>query len=325
MDHSNIIYNGHDMPSSERVVVTGGAGYIGSTLVPMLLHEGYHVTVYDCFLWGISPLLPCAGHPNLTIVKGNILNTNDLAKVIENATAVIHLAAIVGYPACDNDPELAHEVNVQGTKNVANALRPGQKLIYASTGSCYGAVSDICSEETPISPLTLYGNTKAGGEAAAIAVGAVALRLATVFGLSPRLRLDLLINDLLYRALTKKHFSLYEGNFKRTFLHAKDAARGFIFALKNYQRMKGQAYNVGDEKMNMTKLQAALLIQSRVPACEITETEGEDKDKRDYEVSYRKIRKLGYESQITVQEGIDDLLKALPYLTSYEAAKCRNA
>ncbi|KAL3859918.1 hypothetical protein ACJMK2_010101 [Sinanodonta woodiana] len=295
--------------ATKRVLITGGVGYLGCTLTPLLLNEGYDVTIY-IFFWGVGPILHFADKPNLHVISGDVRDKS-------------HLAEVMSYPACDKDPQLAIETDIHSTSNITELKRPDQILVYASTGSCFGAVDGICTEETPISPLTLYGSSKAESEKLVREAGGIALCLATVFGLSARLRLDLLINDLTYKALTLKEFDLYEGNFQRTFLHVKDAARAFLFAIQNDGVMKCQAFNVGDEKMNMTKSQVARTIQANVKGCFITESgSGENKDKRDYEVSYEKIRKLGYKSTITVEDGIRDMLKVLPFLPPSEISKC---
>lgn len=314
-----------DDQNVKNILITGGAGYLGSTMVPMLLAEGYAVTVYDIFRWGITSLLPVMDHENLTIVKGDVTDHDKLKPYVEACDGVIHLSAIVGYPACLKEPENAVAINQTSTEFIASILKPNQRMIYASTGSCYGAITGMCTEETPISPLTLYGETKAAGEKAARAAGGVGLRLATVFGSSPRPRTDLLINNLLQLAMKLKKFDVYEGHFRRTFLHVKDCAKAFIFALQHYGAMTGQAFNVGDESMNMTKMDVARCIEKVVEGCEITEsTDGEDLDKRDYEVSYAKIKKLGYKVQYNVEDGLKCMVKYLTLLNKYESENSKN-
>lgn len=193
-------------------------------------------------------------------------------------------------------------------------------IIYASVGSCYGTIYGVCTEETSISPLILYGSSKAETERMDLESGGISLLLATVFGPSLRLRLDLLVNDLTYKCLTLKEFDLYEGSFRHTLLHA---ALAFVFATEHTAEMKGQVYNVGDVNLNMTKSQEAQIIQKHIEGCFITESNsGEDKDKRDYEVCYAKIRNLGYQSTLTVEQGIKDMVKLLPYLPKDVISRC---
>lgn len=314
-----------DDQNIKKVLVTGGAGYLGSTMVPLLLKEGYQVTVYDIFRWGVSSLLSVISDPNLTIVKADVCNHDNLRPYVEAADAIIHLSAIVGFPACAKEPENAMNINQKSTEFIASILKPNQRMIYASTGSCYGVIDGICTEESTLNPLTLYGETKMAGEMATRAAGGVALRLATVFGSSPRPRTDLLINNLLQLALKLREFDVFEGHFRRTFIHVKDTVRAFVFALQHYNTMSGQAYNVGDESMNMTKMDVARLIEKNVDGCVITESkQGKDLDKRDYEVSYAKLKALGFRTEYTVEDGLKELIKYIPHLNQYEEKNSKN-
>lgn len=305
-----------------KILVTGGAGYIGSTLIPMLLERNYEVVLFDKFLWGVKPILHFATDSRLSIITGDIRDEQAVKDAMSGCDMVIHLGAIVGYPACASDRDRAVTTNVEGTRNIINNA-DGREVLFASTGSTYGKVDGICTEDTPIDPLTLYGSTKWEAENLVTDYGGVGLRFATVFGVSPRLRLDLMVNDFVYQALHNRQIILYEGHFRRTFLHCWDAARVYPFAIDNLDKMRGEAYNVGNEGMNYTKREVAQQIQQHVDYYLHEADVGEDKDKRDYEVSYEKIRKLGFETQIDMDEGIQELIKILKHI--YVKSEWRNA
>ena len=299
-----------------KVMVTGGAGYLGSMLVPMLIKEGHDVVVYDKLNFGIHSILPFAASKQVQIVRGDVRNKDQLAHAADGCDAFIHLAAIVGVPACAAEPTLTESTNLIGTRNVID-VAGSRPLVFASTGSTYGAVNDICTEETPINPLSLYGSTKAEGEFMAREQGAVALRFATVFGLAPRMRLDLLVNDFVYKAIHEKVIVLYEGHFRRTFLHVRDAARAILFAFNNHATMEGEAFNVGHETLNYTKREIAKIIQQKIDYNLYEADIGQDADKRDYEVSYEKIRSRGYDIETDLNRGIDELIKVIPLFNEH--------
>lgn len=302
----------------EKVLITGGAGYIGTVLAPMLLQEGHQVTIYDNYMYGAEPLFGCCGHPRLTLVKGDVRNADALAKAIQGHNWVVHLAAIVGYPACAADPLRANSVNVDGTRNVVRAMSKGQRLLYASTGSTYGKVEGTATEETPIAPLTLYGRNKRDAEDVLkqSSLDYVILRFATVFGASPRMRLDLLINDFVYQAVHNRQIILYEGHFRRTFLHSTDAAAVYPFCMKHFEKMRGNIYNVGDESMNFTKKEVAQKIKAYVDFYLHEAEVGTDLDQRDYEVDYSRLKTLGYRSGITIDQGLQELVKIFSVYTA---------
>ena len=240
-----------------KILVTGGAGYIGTTLVPLLLEHGHRVTVLDSLKFGIGPLLPLFRHPHFAFVRADIRDRQSLAEHARAADAFVHLAAIVGYPACAQDPAEATAINVEGSANLAAVVGRGRPVVLASSGSCYGAVSEaVCTEDTPLRPLSLYGQTKAQAETLLLGqCETIVYRLATAFGLSPRLRLDLLINDFVYRALHEHRLTVYEGQHRRTFLHVYDVARAILLALDRSAEMTGRVLNVGDDRHNCTKLE----------------------------------------------------------------------
>jgi nucleoside-diphosphate-sugar epimerase len=277
-----------------KVLVTGGAGYIGSILCPTLLDRGYEVVLLDNFMWGIHPVLHFINHPKLTVMSGDVRDRAIVRKAVSSVDAIVHLAAIVGFPACAADPNLAQTTNVDGTRLICDAVSKSQLLMFASTGSTYGQVDSVCTEDTPINPLTLYGRTKRDAEKLILDEGGIGLRFATVFGLAPRLRLDLLVNDFCYQAYHNKQVILFEGHHRRTFLHSRDAAEIYPFTIENYERMKGQVFNIGSSDMNYTKIEVAKRVQAMQPFYLHEAAVGEDLDKRNYEVSYDKINALGY-------------------------------
>lgn len=301
-----------------KVLVTGGAGYVGSVLIPLLLRKGYEVICYDLLVHGAAPVLPHASNPNFTLIRGDILDELQLAKVLKGVDYIIHLASIVGAPACSRDPIRAERVNVAGTK-VLNDLRGDIPVIFSSTGSVYGQVEGICTEESPVNPLSDYGRHKAEGEQIFLSTGnCINLRFATAYGLSPRLRLDLLPNDFVYQAIHNRRIEIYEAGFRRTFIHVRDLSRALIHAIQKFDQMKDRIFNVGDESMNMTKLELAVTIQRYVNYT-LEAGEGSDPDARNYEVSYKKIRATGYNITTSMVEGIREMCKIFPALDKESA------
>ena len=292
----------------KNILVTGGAGYLGSLLCKDLLDLGYNITIIDKFKFGINSILHLIDKKNLTILNGDIRDTSN-HHLITKADIVINLAAIVGYPACDEDKWEATSVNVDAVKQMAKILSPNQLFIQPSTGSSYGKVKDICTEETPINPLTLYGSNKAEAEKYILDKNAISLRFATVYGVSPRMRLDLFVNQIVMSAIQEKYYVLYEANASRTFLHAKDATASIIFAIDNQKKMSNECFNIGDNEQNFTKLEVANLVKKYLDFDIIRNEFASDKDQRDYAVSYDKITKLGYKTHYTMQEGILELIK----------------
>ncbi|MEW4567903.1 NAD-dependent epimerase/dehydratase [Tautonia sp. JC769] len=295
-----------------HLLVTGGAGYVGSTLVPELLNRGHRVRVLDSLRFGGHGLLPCCQNRFFELQKGDVCDPKAVETALEGVDAVIHLAAIVGYPACKKEPQLAQAVNVDSTKLILEKRKKDQKVLYASTGSIYGSIPDyICNENTPRAPITLYGETKAKAEQLVLDAGnGIAYRFATAFGVSNRMRLDLMPNDFTYQAVKNRNLIVYEGGFKRTFVHVRDMARSFIFALERWDEVKDDVYNVGHESMNFTKQDVARKILEHVDYYLHFAEVGSDADQRNYEVSYEKIRAKGFETTIDLDRGIRELVQA---------------
>jgi len=297
-----------------HVLVTGGAGYIGSILVPSLLAEGHQVTALDSFMYQQASLLDCCFDRRLTVIRGDVRDDALLSELVSRADAVLPLACLTGAPLCARDPHAARAVNFEAIKTVANRLSPRQMMVFPSTNSGYGlGEADIyCTEDTPLRPISLYGRLKVEIESLLLERGnCVTFRFATLFGSSPRMRLDLLVNDFTYRAVTDRAIVLFEPHFKRNYLHVRDAARAFMHALANYERMKGRPYNVGLSDANLSKWELCEVIRKHVPElCFMAADVGEDPDKRNYIVSNERIEATGFRPAVGLDEGIVELIKA---------------
>lgn len=297
---------------SEKIVITGGAGYVGSVLVPHLLARGFRVKVLDSLRFGGEGLLSNFIEPGFEFVEMDICDAPRLKQEVADADVVIHLAAIVGYPLCKKIPDEAKRTNVHGTQVVLDSIRPETKLIYFSTGSNYGEVTGICDEDTPLNPLSLYGETKTLAEQMCMdRPNSLALRFATAYGLSPRLRLDLMINDFTYQALVNHYLLVYERQFRRTFVHVRDMAQVVTHMLPIWDQAVGKRLNVGHESQNYTKEDIVRLLQSKLNFHLYFADVGKDDDRRDYEVSYARIRALGYTTSVDIHRGMDELIRGL--------------
>ena len=294
-----------------KILITGGAGFVGSTLVPILLQKGFDVTVVDNLMYYQDSLLGNALNKNFNFILGDVRDEATIKPAVENADVIIHLAAIVGEPACRIRPDLAKSVNLEASKLINDIRRKDQTIIFASTGSNYGKVEGICTEETPLNPLSLYGITKTAAEKNFLEKGnCIAYRFATGFGISPRLRLDLLPNDFVHKAIHERLIVVYEKDFKRTFIHVRDMAKAFAFALEHITEMKDNIFNVGHESMNLSKETLVNKIKEKADFHAHFAPVGHDPDQRDYEVSYEKIRKAGFITDISIDEGVGELVKA---------------
>lgn len=296
------------------ILITGGAGYIGSVLTPALLREGHRVTVLDSFLYRQASLLDCCGNERFTVINGDCRNAETLRRAMYGKDFLFPLAALVGFPVCDKDQTAARTVNLEAVELLLSLREKGQKVIFPCTNSGYGLGQGqrFCTEESPISPISLYGKTKMAAEAAVLSAGeSLTFRFATLFGASPRMRTDLLVNDFVYRAVFDRALVIFEGEFKRNYLHVRDAARAFMFAMEHFEEMKGTMYNCGLSDANLSKLELCEEIKKQIPSFSYVEAPvGTDPDKRNYVVSNEKIEAKGFLPAHTLQEGIAELIKA---------------
>lgn len=310
-----------------KILVTGGAGYIGSILVPQLLGVGHEVTVLDNFTYKQTPFNHLCFAADFNVIKGDVRdwsNGSAMRKALDGVEVIIPLAALVGAPLCNQDKDAALGINYHAVKKLLMMKSRNVKIIIPISNSGYGVGENnkFCTEETPMNPISLYGRTKVDAEDACFEYdpeNTVSLRLATVFGMSPRMRLDLLVNEFCYRAVNDRTIVLFEPHFKRNYIHVRDVARAFLFAIDNFEKMKGQAYNVGLSDANLSKDELCAKIQKHIPNFVYMEAPiGEDPDKRDYIVSNAKIEALGFKPQFSLDDGIVELIKGFIYLKRSE-------
>lgn len=296
-----------------NILITGGAGYLGSILVPTLLEAGFAVTVLDNFMFGQSPLNALCVDPDFDVVKGDARQESILKPLLQKADIIIPLAAIVGAPLCARDELGTHTTNRGAIKTLCNLASKEQYFLVPITNSGYGIgeAGKFCTEESPLKPISLYGKTKVEAEEIILLrENSISFRLATVFGMAPRMRLDLLVNDFVYRALNDRALILFEAHFKRNFIHIRDVAKAFIHGINNFEDMRGEAFNVGLSDANLSKAELCLKIKEHLPNFEYIEAPiGEDPDKRDYIVSNEKIEATGYTPTHSLDMGIEELVK----------------
>ena len=301
----------------KHVLITGGAGYIGSELTGVLLKAGYNVTVIDSLMYDATSLLRYTTDERFKFIKGDVRDINLLTRQLADVDIIIPLAALVGFPLCDRDPRGAEDINHQHVATLARLKTRQQKIIYPCTNSGYGSSEDICTEESPLNPVSLYGRTKVAAEDAVKAVeNHVTFRLATVFGPSSRMRSDLLVNNFVLRALREKVLVLYECEFMRNYVHIHDVCGAFLFVLKNWQYCKNETYNMGNDSLNMNKLELARKISEHIPLEIIRAEFTSDPDVRDYIVSSEKMFNKGFECKYNLDVGIKQLIKAYEIIES---------
>ena len=304
----------------QKVLITGGAGYLGSILTEVLLCNGYSVTVLDNLSYKQLSLTSFCHNPNFKFVQGDVRDKGLLQSLITSHNIIIPLAAIVGMPACKKDPAMTVAVNYQQIVDILQVITNEQKLLVPNTNSQYGSSETVITEESPFNPLSLYAQTKCDAENAVLKSGnGISLRLATVFGVSYRQRMDLLVNDFVYRAVTDEFLVLFESHFLRNYVHVRDVAKAFVHLIENYHKINNSAYNVGLTSANMSKLQLAQKIKEYVPNLVIIEEQfREDFDKRNYVVSNEKLEKTGWFCDYSIDAGIKELITAYKMIHNFK-------
>ena len=304
----------------KKVLITGGAGYLGSVLTEVLLNKGYIVTVLDNLSYKQTSVAPFSYHPNFNFILGDVTDSSILKPLVEKHDIIIPLAAIVGMPACKANPELTVQVNYIQVKNITEWVSKDQMVLIPNTNSQYGSSTEIITEDSPFKPLSLYAETKCDAEKAVLDSGnGIALRLATVFGMSYRMRMDLLVNDFVYKAVTDGYLVLFESYFIRNYIHIRDIANTFLFMIENYEKCNNNAFNVGLTSANCTKLELANKIKQFVPDLVIVENNfKQDFDQRNYMVSNLKLESQGWSPTFTLEDGIKELIQGYQLITKFK-------
>jgi nucleoside-diphosphate-sugar epimerase len=303
----------------KKVLITGGAGYLGSVLTEVLLNKGYEVTVIDNLLYKQTSLAPFTYNKNFKFILGDVTDSATLKGLVESHDVIIPLAAIVGMPACKSNPELAIKINYEQVRNITEWITRNQMLLIPNTNSQYGSSTEIITEESPFNPISLYAETKCDAEKAVLDSGnGIALRLATVFGMSYRMRMDLLVQDFVYKAINDGYLVLFESHFIRNYIHVRDIANTFLFMIENYDRCNNNAFNVGLTEANCTKLELAQTIQKFIPDLVIVQNEfKKDFDQRNYMVSNNKLESMGWKPNFTLEDGIRELIDGYKLITKF--------
>ena len=310
-----------------KILITGGSGYLGSVITEKLLNKNYEVTILDNLMYNQTSSITFTHNPNFNFIYGDVRDKSLLKSLVNTFDVIIPLAAIVGFPACDRDKDLATAINYEHVRYICELVNGTKiRVVYPNTNSGYGiGESGECTEESPLNPISHYGVTKVKAEGEVLGIGGISVRLATVFGTSPRMRMDLLVNEFVYKALTDKYITIFEKDFVRNYIHIRDVANVFLFMIENYEKHSGEVFNVGLSDANLSKEQLVEKIKGYVPDFAITYSDYySDPDKRDYIVSNEKIESVGWVAEHSLDNGIEELIKTYTILIQDLSSKYRN-
>ena len=310
-----------------KILITGGSGYLGSVITEKLLNKNYEVTILDNLMYNQTSSITFTHNPNFNFIYGDVRDKSLLKSLVNTFDVIIPLAAIVGFPACDRDKDLATAINYEHVRYICELVNGTKiRVVYPNTNSGYGiGESGECTEESPLNPISHYGVTKVKAEGEVLGIGGISVRLATVFGTSPRMRMDLLVNEFVYKALTDKYITIFEKDFVRNYIHIRDVASIFTFMVEHYDKHSGEVFNVGLSDANLSKEQLVEKIKGYVPDFAITYSDYySDPDKRDYIVSNEKVEATGFVAEYSLDDGIEELIKTYTILIQDLSSKYRN-